>query len=189
MALTVGDRPVRPLTAEDVMAMVRTGVLREDDRVELLHGVLTAMSPQDPPHAIVVQRLTAWLAPVMVAATYDVRVQLPLAVPDVTSLPEPDIAVVERMSGCVDHPATALLVVEVADSSLRVDTAIKPALYAAAGVPEYWVVDVRRHRVQVSSAPVGQRYTATEVAAGSTTIAPMAVEDLPLALDRLFDGV
>src|SRR3712207_682706 len=96
MALTYEGRAIRPLTADDVMAMARHGIIHEDERVELLHGVLTKMMSQDPPHAVVTQRLNRWLAPLMAAGTHDVRVQLPIVVPDRTSLPEPDIAVIER---------------------------------------------------------------------------------------------
>jgi len=188
MALTVGDRPVHPLTAEDVMGMVRAGILGEDDRVELLHGVLTAMSPQDPPHAIVVQRLTAWLAPLMVAGTCDVRVQLPFVVPDATSLPEPDIAVVDHVRGTVDHPRAARLLIEVAGSSLRVDTSIKPALYAAAGVLEYWVVDVPGRRLRVFEAPSGDGYRQERVL-DSGRAAPRSIDVEPLVLAELFAGL
>ena len=188
MVLTVGDRPVRPLTADDVMEMVRAGIIGDDDRVELLHGVLTAMSPQHPPHAVVTQRLTRWLAPLMVEGAHDVRVQLPFRVPDQTSLPEPDIAVVERDDARIDHPQEALLVIEVADSSLRVDTAIKPALYASAGVPEYWVVDVAGHRVRIFERPAGDAYRERRVLdAGSA--APHAIDAGVLDLDALFVGV
>jgi len=105
MALTVGDRPIRPLTVQDV------------------------------------------------------RVQLPLRVPDATSLPEPDVAVVARDDLTISHPRTALLVIEVAESSLPVDTTVKPALYAAAGVPD-GVLGRRRpgRRLEVFTEPRGDVY-------------------------------
>lgn len=86
------DEPRRRFTVEDVGRMVAAGVLGEDDRVELIEGELLLMSPQDPPHASVIQRLTGRL----VAAYGDrfrVRVQLPIVVSDV-SMSEPDFAVV-----------------------------------------------------------------------------------------------
>jgi hypothetical protein len=148
MALTLADRDVRPLTADEVLRMVAVGILAEDEPVELLHGALTAVSPQSEAHAAVLQRLQRWLAPLVVAGRHDLRVRVPLAVPDPTSLPEPDIAVVERDDTTIAHPVTALLVIEVAVNELLTDTAIKPALYAAVGVPELLVVDVPGRRIR-----------------------------------------
>jgi Uma2 family endonuclease len=187
MALTVGDRPVRPLTQDDVLRMVEAGILGEDEPVELLHGVLTAVSSKTPDHEQVKLRLGRWLARGFAEGRYDVRTEAPVAVPDRTSLPEPDIAVVERDDE-VAHPATALLVIEVAVSSLRVDTAIKPALYAAAGVPELWVIDVPGHAVRVfaHSGPEGYG-TRRTVADG--TVTPTAFEAEPLDVAALFNGL
>ena len=185
MALTVEDRPVRPLTADEAMRMVELGIIGPDERVELLHGVLTRMSPQHPPHATVTRRLNSWLAPLMVAGTHDVGVQLPLSVPDRTSLPEPDIAVVER-DDAIAHPSTAVLVIEVAVSSLRIDTRIKPPLYAAAGVPELWVIDVSGQNVNVFSEPRADGYARCEQHAPPAALRPRAVEVDPLDLGELF---
>jgi hypothetical protein len=109
MPLTVGDRDVRPLTAVEVQRMVDAGILAEDERVELLHGVLTAVTPQSEAHVAVLQRLHRWLAPLVVAGRHDVRLQMPFVVPDGTSLPSPDAAVVERVDRLV-HPTSARLV-------------------------------------------------------------------------------
>lgn len=187
MSLTVGDREVRPLTADEAMEMVRLGIIGEDERVELLHGVLTRMSPQDPPHAYLTQLLTAWLAPLMVAGTHHVRVQLPLSVPDRTSLPEPDVAVVAR--GDADytrHPLGALLVIEVAYSSIRIDTKIKPPLYASAGTPEYWVVDVTGRKVEVFTNPTPNGYADRTIHQPPTLLRPTSLDTEPLDLATLF---
>ena len=134
MALTVGDRDLRPLTADEVLRMVELGILSADEPVELLHGVLTRVSPKSPRHETVKVRLQRWLAPGVVAGAHEVRVEAPILVPDRTSLPEPDIAVVAPGGDPLLHPTTATLVIEVAASSPRTDTAVKPALYAQAGV-------------------------------------------------------
>jgi len=187
MALTVGDRPVRPLTQDEVLRMVDAGILGEDEPVELLHGVLTAVSEKTPAHEQVKLRIARWLAPGFAEGRYDTRIQAPLAVPDRTSLPEPDISIVER-DDTVAHPVTALLVVEVAVSSLRIDTAIKPALYAAAGVPELWVIDVPGHAVRVFADPRPEGYTTTRtVREGAIT--PSAVEAEPLDTAALLAGL
>lgn len=188
MAFTLGDRDVRPLTADEVLRMVDAGILAEDEPVELLHGVLTAVSPKSPAHGTVKTRIVAWLAPALAAGRCALRVEEPIAVPDRTSLPEPDLAVVDIAGDPTRHPTSALLVVEVAVSSLRVDTHLKPKLFAAAGVPEYWVVDVPGRAVRTYAAPVGERYTVIGSAGPGDTLAPRAVDVAPLDVAALLAG-
>lgn len=188
MALTLADRDVRPLTADEVLRMVEMGILAEDEPVELLHGALTTVSPQSEAHVAVLQRLQRRLAALVVTGTHDVRVQVPLAVPDPTSLPEPDIAVVERDDTTIAHPVTALLVIEVAVSSLLTDTAIKPALYAAAGVPELWVIDVAGRRVRRFTDPEAGGYAAEEIIARGA-LRPLEIDVEPLDLAELLAGL
>jgi Uma2 family endonuclease len=190
MPLTVGDRPIRPLTADDVIGMFTAGILGEDDRVELLHGVLTAVSRQGPPHAAVVERLTMWLAPAAAAGVCRLRVQLPFAVPDPTSLPVPDVAVVERDEGdpMASHPTSALLVIEVAHTSHRVDLVVKPPLYAAAGVPEYWVVDIDKCCLEVFKGPHPDGYAERATLAPPAEAQPKRVPVDPLDLAALLAG-
>jgi Uma2 family endonuclease len=135
--------PVHPLTVDDLAAMVRCGILGEDDRVELLDGVLVEMSPQSPGHAAAVRRLNALLAPLTAAAGLELSPQCPLDVGSRLSQPEPDLAVVPA-AGWDTHPGHALLVIEVSVSSRTVDLGRKAAIYAAAGIPEYWLIDPLR---------------------------------------------
>ncbi len=187
MAVTLEGLPIRSLTADDVMAMVDHGILGEDERVELLYGVLTEVSGSKPPHAVVIQRLNRWLAPLMVAGTHDVRVQLVMVVPDRTSLPVPDVVVIER-SDVVAHPTTAPLVIEVAHTSHRVDMKLKVPLYASAGVPEYWVVDVKRGGARIFRDPVGDRYGSDVTVGRDAILTPAHVDAAPLALSELLAG-
>jgi Uma2 family endonuclease len=188
MAFVVGDRPVRPLTADEVLRMVQVGILSEDTRVELLHGVLTQVSPMSPQHAEICMRLTRWLDAAV--PRFVVRGRFPLLVPDRTSLPEPDIAVVEPGDYLHVHPDGALLVVEVAYSSLVTDTKIKPELYAAAGVPDYWVVDVEAKRLRVFRDPQAEGGYARETVSGPVgLVEPLAVAVPPLDLAELFRGL
>lgn len=189
MALTVGDRAVRPLTADEVLRMVELGVLSEDEPVELLHGVLTEVSPKSPAHEAVKLRLNGWLVPGGAAGGYEVRVEAPIVVPDRTSLPEPDIAVVAAPGDPLRHPTTALLVVEVAVSSLAIDTEVKPALYAAAGVPELWVVDVDARRLRRFGDPGHGGYAHAEDVESPARVRPHAVAVEPLPLAELFAGL
>jgi Uma2 family endonuclease len=174
--------PIFQIDTETYDQMVCSGAL-EGQRVELLDGIITRKSPQSPFHAAVVERLTAYLF-----RPGGLRVQLPLIAGDL-SVPEPDVAVIEPRDDVSQHPSTALLVVEVAHSSHRVDRGIKERLYAEAQVPVYWVVDIPGHVVEVRTepAPGGYRSLTTY---GLGTLLPSPLPDLgPLAVSDLFAGI
>jgi Uma2 family endonuclease len=140
-------------TAERYFQLVADGVLRADDRVELLDGVIVAMPPSGPPHATA----TSKVLHALVGAVGDracIRCQCPLVAGSL-SVPEPDVAVI---AGTLDnyrtaHPTTALLAVEVSDSSLPQDRITKARIYAAARIQEYWIVNLREDCVEVSCKP------------------------------------
>lgn len=188
MALTYGDRDVRPLTADEVLRMVDAGIIGDDEPVELLHGVLTAVSPKSPAHEAVKARLLEWLAPGVVAKQHAVRVEAPIAVADRTSLPEPDVAVVPRGGPADRHPESALLVVEVAVTSGKVDLDVKPAIYADTS-PEYWVVDIPSRCVHVFADPAGGRYATGSLAREGDELRARAVDAPPLDVTKLLTRV
>lgn len=189
MPLTVGDREVRPLTADEVLRMAEAGILDDGDRVELLHGALTRMTPQSPGHADVASRLLRWLHAAAADDRFHVRSASPLTVADQTSLPEPDIAVVEPGDYARSHPSSALLLIEVAVTSLRTDTEIKAPLYAATGVPEYWVVDVGAQHVRVLTDPTSTGYATERIATPPEELRSGAIDVPPLDLAELFAGL
>jgi len=174
---------VRPLTRQEYDRMIELGLFDEDEKVELLRGTLVTVSPQGARHAEAISRLTEILAPAVVGRAR-LRVQLPLAVSD-DSEPEPDIAVVARGSYRREHPGTALLVVEVAHSSARKDRALKAAIYAENGIPEYWLVDVGRGWVEVRTEPVDGRYQRVERHGRKRTLAPRAFPDVVVPVEAL----
>jgi Uma2 family endonuclease len=143
----------RRLSAEDYHRMIEAGILGEDDRVELLEGVIVEMSPQGPKQAKLIQRLCdptfAKVPPDLV-----IRCQLPLTLSR-DSEPEPDVSVVRRADAMSDasHPTTAALVFEVAGESLQKDRLTKSVLYAGAGIPEYVIVNVEQERLEVHRDP------------------------------------
>jgi len=145
--------PQRRLSVADYHRMIAAGVLDEDERIELLEGVIVEMSPQGPRHAELIRRL----CDPQFAATpsgYIIQAQLPLALgPD--SEPEPDVAVVLRQPGGYGtaHPTTAALVFEVSGESLRKDRFVKSAIYAGAGIPEYVIVNVDEGSLEVLREP------------------------------------
>jgi Uma2 family endonuclease len=178
--------PIR-LTVDQYFALVRAGTISSDDRVELLAGVVVAMSPSNPPHAAAVHRVfRALLRAVGDRATVRCQSSLVLAS---HSVPEPDVAVCPGGDAAYDdsHPTTALLVVEVADSSLVQDRVTKSALYAAAAIPEYWIVNVRENRVEIRRAPRPEsaRYTEIRVHEGGETVELAALPGVTVALGDL----
>jgi len=140
-------------TVEQYFGLVEAGLLAEDDWVELLEGVVVSMSPRTARHDAAVCRAHEALR-TAVGNRGVVRVQCTLVLPPHRA-PEPDVAVVLGTLGQYDtrHPTTALLVVEVADASLPQDRITKGRMYAAAGVPEYWILNLRDDQVEVHRAP------------------------------------
>ena len=140
-------------TAERYFQLVEEGVIGPDDRVELLDGVIVAVSPSGPSHASVIGDV-AHVLDVALAGNAAVRVQSPL-VASRHSAPEPDIAIVSGTHRDYRraHPTTALLVIEVSDSSLPQDRITKARVYAGAGIPEYWILNLRDSCVEVLRSP------------------------------------
>jgi Uma2 family endonuclease len=145
-------------------ALVEEGLIAPDDRVELLEGVIVSMSPQTPLHASGVMRAERTLRDALPAGT-TIRIQMPF-VAGSTSVPEPDIAVVAGgISDYIDrHPGTALLIVEIAVSSAIQNRLTKASIYAKAGIPNYWLVNLRDECVEAFSMPLAdeQRYGRSE---------------------------
>jgi Uma2 family endonuclease len=143
----------RRITVPEFHRMVEAGVIGEDERVELLEGVLVAMPPMGGPHAWTVAELNHILTRALPEG-YRVRPQLPVTLGQYSE-PQPDLAVIAlpESGRPHDHPETALLVVEVSVSSLRHDRKAKAPLYARAGIPEYWIVDVEGRAVEVHLDP------------------------------------
>ena len=173
---------IRPLRRSEFESLVAQGRF-EGERVELIEGVLVEMTPQAPGHAACVQRLTRVLSR-MLTGRADVRVQLPLAVSD-DSLPEPDIAVVPVADFDDRHPTSALLVVEVAGTSLRKDRLVKADLYARAGVPEYWLVNLLDRHIEVHTGPSASAYTGVAESAVGTSIRLIAFADVEVAVSDI----
>jgi Uma2 family endonuclease len=151
LAPEVPSEPTR-MSVAHYLGLVEAGVLGPDDRVELLEGVVVAMAPQNPPHAAGVARANAAILEAVRGRAH-VRPQLSLVLAH--SVPEPDIAVVPGTADDyqASHPRTAVLVIEIADSSLKQDRLSKAAIYAAAGIPEYWIVNLAGEVVEVMREP------------------------------------
>lgn len=173
--------PVHALTVSDVDAMLEAGIIEEKSRIELLDGVLVEMSPQGPPHAYALRHLMRLGAPVATAAGLELSVQGPLDVGNPITQPEPDFAIVQPTP--IDrHPSVALLVAEMGNTSLLMDLGPKARIYATAGIPEYWVLDVNRREVVVHREPSGSRYEHVERVGVGETLNAIAVDlSVPVA--------
>jgi Uma2 family endonuclease len=178
----------RLFTVGEYHKMMEAGILGEDEHVELLEGEVVQMSPQEKPHARAIGKLTRWFAQ-GVGDEYVVRPQLPLTLPD--SEPEPDLAIVRADDEAVAdrHPRTALLVIEIADSSARRDLAVKSQIYAKAGIPEYWIVLVKQRAVEVlrDPDPTARSYRSRLTVSGDATVTPTAFAGPAVSIPALFD--
>ncbi len=141
--------------------MAEAGILPEDARVELVEGEIVTMSPVGKRHMAAVKRLMDLLFPLQQARKALLQVQDPLRLSP-ESEPQPDLALLSYRENFyrdkVPEAEDALLVIEVADTSLDYDLTVKLPLYAKAGIPEVWVVDLVRDRVHVFRKPSGEGY-------------------------------
>ena len=178
--------PAGRLSAEEYLRLIDDGVLGPDDRVELLEGVVVSMAAQNAPHASGVARVYRALF-LAVGDRAVLRPQLTFVAGDY-SVPEPDVAIVPGGYPDYDavHPRTALLIVEVADTSLAQDRITKVGIYAAADIPEYWIVDVRSQCVEVYRHPIPdeRRYRTRTVAHRGQQIQLVA---LPVTMVAIHD--
>jgi Uma2 family endonuclease len=151
------------ISPEEYRRLVDSGVFDEDARLELIDGLLLDMSPKTRAHENAVAWLNRYLVLNVDSDRYEVRVAAPLTIG--TSEPEPDLAVIPESAPRPHHPATAALVIEVVVSSLTRDLTDKPPIYAQAGVPIYWAIDLERRRAVAHSSPENARYAKIDVVA------------------------
>ena len=175
----------RLFNVEEYLGMEREGILHEDDQIELMDGKIIVMAPIGDPHIGGTAWLTMLLAPALVGRAL-VLVQCPIYLSD-HSAPQPDFAVV-RLRPITEtahyYPSDVYFVIEVADSSLRYDSGPKLAGYAAAGIPEVWVANLRVREVTVYADPSGSEYATVATYRPGDSISPRAFPDVSLAVDQ-----
>lgn len=174
---------LRPLLRREYDALVERGYL-VDERIELLRGMLVEMSPQGPAHASISEWLHEHFVRALPAGQFRVRSHSPYAATE-DSEPEPDVLVSPRVEGEWQHPTEALLLVEVALESLRKDRKLKLGIYAEAGVPEYWIIDVEGQQVAVYTQPVGLQYQNVQTFDRNATLRPIALPAIEVPLAEL----
>jgi len=142
-------------TVADYYKMAEAGILSDEQRYELLNGEIIKMSPQRSPHAFAIDFLSEKFV-VALAGKMSIRTQGPINLSN-NSEPEPDLAIMKlsdrRYKDRHPNPTEIYLVIEVSDSTLAKDQTIKKKLYADAGIPEYWIVNIPEKQVEIYSNP------------------------------------
>ena len=163
-----------PFTVGDYHRMAETGVLRPEARVELLDGQVVEMTPIGSRHAGCVNRLTRMLTGAL-GDRATVAIQNP-AILDDFSEPQPDVAVVryraDGYAGRHPGPADVLLLIEVMVTSADFDRDVKVPLYARAGIPEVWLVDLEAAAVEVYREPGEEGYAVVHTATRGDQVTP-----------------
>jgi len=178
-------------TVDQYDQMRDAGVLKTpgaERRLELILGEIREGSPIGPLHEEIVVRITNWTYASTSRTLVCVRVQNSIGIPQEDSTPQPDVVWAEERDYSAGRPLSSevMLLIEVADSSLDFDLEVKGPLYAAGGVPEYWVVDVSGRVVHVFREPGTDGYGSHRIAQTSETIAPTACPAAALDLAWLF---
>ena len=157
----------RLLSLSEYHKMAEVGILKEDDRVELLYGEITQMSPITSEHAGQVNQVVRTLQRELSFKETIVSVQNPISIPDLRSEPEPDISVLKFRKDLYRKkhplPEEVLLLIEVAVTTLKTDRKIKAPLYAQAGIPELWIITPLQAKIEVYKNPKEGEYRLREI--------------------------
>lgn len=176
---------VRRWSREEYEQLAAAGFFQPGERVELVEGVIYEMSPQNGRHATGILLMQDALYAAF-SQGYQIRVQLPLILGPISE-PEPDFAVVR--GGPRDyresHPTTAVLIVEVSDSSSFHDRERKGSVYARAGIPEHWLLDVVAERLEVYRSPGEGGYQTRHLLKAGDSVTPLASPGAVIAVADL----
>jgi len=182
----IGGEPIRPLRRSEYDLLAAQGCF-EDERVELLFGMVVKMSPIDPAHCESVDRVADFLREALHGRAR-VKLQAPFAASE-WSEPEPDVFLVPTGEYWKAHPDRAFLVVEVARSSLRRDRGPKAMLYAMSNVEEYWIVDHEHGVVEVLRDPRGGTWLSQSTFERGETISPQRFPDITIAVSDILPPI
>ncbi len=176
-------RPYR-FTVDDYYRMGEAGILKEDSRVELIEGEVVMLPPIDFDHAQGTHRSEKRLDRLL-GDKFDVRCQHPVRLSAISE-PVPDVSVVKLKSYC-SHPTPedTLLILEIANSSLKEDLGRKKLMYAAAAIPEYWVLDLKGKELHVFTRPKRGDYTEHRVLAADESVQSTTLKALKVKVAEL----
>jgi Uma2 family endonuclease len=179
---------LRPLTSAEYYQMMETGIIQEGERLELISGQIFTMAAKGVRHTICTRRLFKQLLSVM-GDRADVQSQDPITLPN-NSEPEPDIVIAKLRKDNYENshpvPADIILVIEVSDTTLKFDQEIKAPLYAAAGINEYWIVNLIDNRLEVYRQPEDGIYTSVQILMPPRSINLPGLPETPLNISDLF---
>ncbi|HEY1308290.1 MAG TPA: Uma2 family endonuclease [Vicinamibacterales bacterium] len=177
----------RRFTVDDYQRMEEAGILRAEDRVELIDGEIVTKMTAGPRHSASLDRAARSFI-TKVGESAIVRVQGPVRL-DLYNLPEPDLAVLRPRADFYvsNHPGPVdiMLVVEVAESSIDYDRETKASLYARANVPEYWLVDLNDKVLLRYSSPRGGAYQSLHRHQRGEALAPQMLPECVVSTDDL----
>lgn len=188
--MNVSQETVRKhrLSVTDYRRMGEAGILAPDARVELIDGEIIDMPPIGPTHASIVDRLTERFV-LAAGGRAIVRVQSPIELSDF-SQPEPDIALLvpraDFYAAALPRPSELLLVIEVADTTLRHDRDTKLPLYARHGVPEAWLIDMQGAKVTLHREPDEHGFGYGETLGDLRAVSPLRLDGVQVDLSDLF---
>jgi Uma2 family endonuclease len=176
---------LRRFSVAEYHKMIKTGILKPDDRVELLEGWIVKKVPQKPPHSGSVGRTNRGLARVL-PDNWSLRVQCPITLSD--SEPEPDFTIARGAEGTYDkrhpRPADIAVLMEVGDSSALADRRYKAELYAKAKVREFWLINLIQRKIEVCTKPRGgkcqQKVEYTEKESVPLVLDGVKIADIPV---------
>ena len=174
-------------TTREYEQIIAAGVIAEDDRVELLEGEIVEMSPIGPSHSACIDRLNQLLQR-MVGDSAIVRVQSPIRLSEY-SAPQPDLTLLQPRHDFYasghPEPEEILLLIEVSESSLSYDRAVKLPLFALAGIPEVWIVALLPQVIEVYRSPGENGYGETQTLRRGDSLSAINLPELALIVDSV----
>ncbi|MDZ8187855.1 MAG: Uma2 family endonuclease [Nostoc sp. ChiSLP02] len=177
----------RKFTVEQYHKMVDSGILKEDDRVELIRGDIIEMSPISTKHAACVRRFNNMLGQ-RLGNRVILSVQNPVVL-DNNSEPQPDVALLKPRddfyANAHPQPQDIFLLIEVADSTIEYDREEKIPLYAQANIIEVWLVDINEKIVEVYQQPTAAGYQLMQKFGSSQTLSIKALSDVSITVNEI----
>ena len=177
---------IRRINVDEYYRMAVAGILRPDERVELLDGQIIPMSPIGPFHADVVTYLTeAFCA--LARRRWEVRTQNPVRLDDLSE-PQPDLMLIKRSPGRLrrhPQPGDVYLLVEVCDTTLESDRLDKLPAYARAGIPEVWLVNLNDQTIEVYRQPQPEGFVFKTILRAGDKAAPQSFPDAAIDVEEL----
>ncbi|MFN6480329.1 Uma2 family endonuclease [Nostoc sp. DedQUE07] len=177
----------RKFTVEQYQKMIESGILTEDDRVELIRGEIIEMSPIGTKHAACVNRLINLLVQLL-GKRVIVAAQNPVALND-NSQPQPDVALLKLRDDFYatahPQPQDIFLLIEVADSTIEYDREEKIPLYTQANIIEVWLVDINEEIMEVYQQPTAAGYQLMQKFASSQTLSIPSFTDVNISVNEI----